>query len=162
MSENDIILKWVDFFNKKKENSQIFKTSFIHPSYKGYNPMVETNENLELIGDRVLDLTLYHYLYNKFTDSISKKQMDDLRQKLLSATGLEKIFDALNLEKSVEKPPNHKLTFNSKVKHNIVEALVGATYLEDGYEIAYNFITELLKKDLKTKITELEDYIIHK
>ncbi len=150
MNNNITKLKWINYIENKKNLSQMFKVAFTHTSFKGLNSSVETNANLELIGDKVLDLALYDYLYSKFSNSISKKQMDDYRQKLLSKTGLEKIFNILDLEKFVVKPPNHKLEFNPKVKHNIVEALTGAIYLEDGYKDAYNFLNELLIKDLKT------------
>ncbi len=132
-------LKWSNYIYKKQNNSKMFKLAFTHTSYKGL--YVETNEILELIGDKVLDLILYHLLYKTHASTISKIEMDNKRQKLMSATGLEIIFDTFNLGNFMIKPPNHYLPLNPKVKHNIVEALCGAIYLEDGYKTAYEFIT---------------------
>ena len=76
--------KWSDFINKKQQKSKLFEVAFTHPSYKGYNSYVKTNEILELIGDKVLDLILYHFLFLRYTHTISKKEMDDARQELMS------------------------------------------------------------------------------
>jgi len=147
MSKNELQFKWLDFIDKKQHQSQLFKVAFTHPSYKGYNSSVDTNEILELIGDKVLDLILYHFLYKKYANTISKEHMDNSRKKLMSAAGLAKIFDSFNLKKFLVKPPNYDLPLSPNVKHNIVESLIGAIYLEDGYDIAFKFIAELLKKE---------------
>jgi ribonuclease-3 len=141
-------LKWSDYIYKKQNESKMFKIAFTHPSYKIQGSSVETNDNLELIGDKVLDLVLYQNLYKKYENTISKHQMDNLRQRLMSKTGLAYLFDVLNLEPFVNKPPKYDLTFNPTVKHNIVESLIGATYLEEGYELAYKFIIELVKIEI--------------
>ena len=148
MENNEIKNNWSDFIDKKQKSSKLFKVAFTHPSYKGYNSHVETNKILELIGDKVLDLVLYHFLYLKYKYSISKKEMDNARQKLMSKQGLEPIFNTLYLEKYLIKPPNHILELNPGVKHNIVEALIGAIYLEDGIELVFKFITNLLEKEI--------------
>jgi len=147
MKKNETKKKWSDFIDKKQQSSKLFEVAFTHPSYKGYSSHVETNEILELIGDKVLDLVLYHFLYIKYAHTISKKEMDDARQKLMSKRGLTTTFDTFNLEKYLIKPPNHFLELNSGVKHNIVESLIGAIYLEEGFELVFKFITELLDKE---------------
>jgi len=146
MENNENKIKWSDFIDKKQQRSKLFEVAFTHPSYKGYNPHVETNEILELIGDKVLDLILYHFLFLRYEHTISKKDMDDARQELMSKQGLKIIFDIFNLEKYLIKPPNHFLELSPGVKHNIVEALIGAIYLEEGFEIVFKFVTELIDK----------------
>lgn len=147
MKNNDTKNKWSDYINKKQQSSKLFQVAFTHPSCKGYNSDIESNEILELIGDKVLDLVLYHFLYIKYAHKISKKEMDDARQKLMSKQGLAPNFNIFNLEKYLIKPPNHYLELSSGVKHNIVEALVGAIYLEEGIELVFKFITELLDNE---------------
>jgi len=93
-----------------------------------------------------LDLVLYHFLFLRYAHTISKKEMDDARQELMSRQGLKIIFDLFNLEKYIIKPPNYILEFNPKVKHNIVEALIGAIYFEEGFEFVYKFVIELIDK----------------
>jgi len=146
MSKNELKFNWLDYIDKKQLQSKKFKIAFTHPSNKGYNASIDTNERLELIGDKVLDLVLYHFLYKKYKNTISKGKMDNLRQELMSAIGLSKIFDFINLGDFLIKPPNYNLPLSPKVKHNIVESLIGAIFLEDGYEIAFKFIIELFEK----------------
>lgn len=147
MENNENKIKWLDFIDKKQQSSKLFEVAFTHPSCKGYSSHIETNEILELIGDKVLDLVLYHFLYIKDAHTISKKDMDDARQKLMSKWGLSTTFNIFNLEKYIIKPPNHFLELTPGVKHNIVEALVGAIYLEEGINLVFKFITELLDNE---------------
>lgn len=136
----------LDYIKENKDKSKLIDLAFIHPSIKGSNPSAITNEVLELIGDKVLDLALYDYLYKKYWNSISKEKMDDRRKKLLSKKGLAKIFDNLNLSNFIVKPPNHYLPLNNEVKHNIVESIIGAIFQEVGYLVTYKYIIEIIEK----------------
>lgn len=147
MNVIEIKNKWSEYIHNKRNTSKLFEIAFTHPSCKGFSSQLITNETIELIGDKVLDLVLYHYLHTKYRFTISKKQMDDFRKKLMSKSGLEKLFDAFNLKNYLIKPPNHKLTLSPKVKHNIVESLFGAIYIEDGISKVSEFMTDLLNRE---------------
>lgn len=131
-----------------KEEKPIYRKAFIHKSYKGRCPPYSTNEVLELIGDKALDLVLYEQLYRSVEGNLTKVEMDNERQKKTSEKGLAAVFDYYDLEKFVKKPDD-KMSMNRKVKHNIVESLAGAIFLEEGYEKAKDLLTKFILNPVK-------------
>ena len=130
------------YIEEKAENPT-YNKAFIHKSYKGRCPPFTTNELLELIGDKALDLVLYEQLYRSADGNLKRIEMDNERQKKTSEKGLAAVFDYYDLEKYVKKPDN-KMSINRKVKHNIVESLAGAIFLEEGYEKAKDLLTKFI------------------
>jgi len=143
MKKSDISIKLdlEQYIEQKQKKISLMRKAFIHKSYKDTLPHHETNETLEIVGDKVLDLVLYKHLYNLFEGKIMKWEMDRKRQEITSAEGLAPVFDYYNLIRYV-KLPNPKQPINNALKHNIVESLAGAIFLIEGYPKA----EKLLKK----------------
>ena len=59
-------MKLLDKFNIKTNNMHIYDTSFSHSSYCNEHDSLEDYQRLEFLGDKVLDLIMSDYLYNKF------------------------------------------------------------------------------------------------
>lgn len=133
----------ISSFKQYIEEKQAYRKAFIHKSYKGRCPPFTTNEVLELIGDKALDLVLYEQLYRNAEGNLTRIEMDNERQKKTSEKGLAAVFDCYDLEKYVKKPDD-KMSMNRKVKHNIVESLAGAIFLEEGYEKAKDLLTKFI------------------
>ncbi len=144
------------------KNKDLLTDSLTHKSFN-----TEKNyEKVEFLGDRVLGLVIAKKLleiYPKEKEGILDKKFASLVNK---KTCLH-IAKKLNLQKYI-------LTLNNKNKKNIIEdkvlsdsceALIGAIYLDKGFQIVEKFILDLWSKrikesvitqiDAKTKLQEL-------
>tara|TARA_Y100001970_G_scaffold281016_1_gene390951 strand:+ start:6474 stop:7151 length:678 start_codon:yes stop_codon:yes gene_type:complete len=150
------ILK-IDFKNEK-----ILVQATTHKSFNSYN----NYENLEFLGDRVLGLVLSKKLYELYPN----EKVGSLDKKLASLVNKNKCLEVgnmLNLKEFI-------ITGNSKSSKNIIEnkiisdcceAIIGAIYLDKGFEISKTFILKLWKnliKDSETTFidpkTQLQEY----
>lgn len=127
------------YIEQKILEEPLFRKAFIHKSYKNRLPHHETNETLESVGDKALDLVLYDYLYKNSGGKIHKEDMDNLRKEKCSQEGFVPIFDLHDLQKYAEFF-DPKQPISGKVKHNFVESLAGAIFLIEGYEVARDIL----------------------
>lgn len=138
-------------------NKELLTQAFTHRSYINENrgTKMDHNERLEFLGDAVLELITTEYLFNKFP----KKPEGDLtaiRAALvntitLSEVGKELDFNSeLLLSKGEAKDVGRA---RQAILANAFEAIVGAIYLDQGYEVAKAFIARnlLIKTDTIVK-----------
>lgn len=153
------------------KNTALLQTAFVHKSYlnehKGEVP--HDNERLEFLGDAVLELVTTEYLYQKFPES-EEGQLTNFRSALVKGKHLAEVARGLELgEYLLVSRGEEKSGGRSKqyLLANTLEALIGAIYLDCGFETAHRFITqfiltnlgEILQKglhiDAKSKLQEL-------
>lgn len=123
------------------------------------------NERLEYLGDAVLSLVVADYLYHRFP---SKREgfLTSTRAKIVQRESLNRMANELKLGAHIHLSIS-TTTHNSYVSGNVLEALVGAVYLDHGYEACRRFIvdriiehyfnvSELVKKDKNFKSRLIE------
>ena len=131
-------------------NKDLLQQAFVHRSYLNENPdfHLKDNERLEFLGDAVLEMVVTEYLYNSYSNS--EGELTNWRAALVNAKMLAKIANQIKLN-------NYLLLSKGEMKDtgrarqyimaNAFEALIGAIYLDQGYEKSYQFIErEILKK----------------
>lgn len=127
-------------FNDKK----LLKQAFTHRSYINENREsgLEHNERLEFLGDAVLELVITDYLYNQKKES-DEGELTSFRSALVNAPTCAKVAtnlgvnDFLLLSKGESKDTGRARQY---ILANTLEALIGALYIDRGYEIAKEFI----------------------
>ena len=127
----------------KFKNKNLLIKSLTHKSFNKSN----NNEKIEFLGDRVLGLIIAKKLleiYPNEKEGILDKKYASLVNK---KTCLE-IARNINLQKYilVFNPKNKTVNIEDKVISDSCEALIGAIYLEKGFNIAEKVILELWKK----------------
>ena len=122
----------------KFKDKNLLKQAFTHRSYLNENPSLalEQNERLEFLGDAVLELAITEYMYKKYPQK-TEGEMTALRAALVNSITLSEVAVELNIgdlmllskgeAKSLGKARQYILA-------NAFEALIGAVYLEHGYE----------------------------
>lgn len=96
------------------------------------------NERLEYLGDAVLELVAAEYLFNRFP-TYDEGQLTQMRSSLVSTVALAGLGEqlglgeALRLGRGATKSGARRLT---SLRANAFEALVGATFLDQGYKKA--------------------------
>lgn len=125
------------------KNKDLLLQSLIHRSYINENPKfrLDHNERLEFLGDAVLELVVTEYLYNNYPNP--EGELTSWRAALVNAKILSGIAadlglnDFLLLSKGEARDTGKA---RQVILANAIEALIGAIYLDQGYEVAKKFI----------------------
>ena len=126
--------------------------AFVHRSYLNENPEfgLEQNERLEFLGDAVLELVVTNYLYKEYPKK-AEGELTNWRAALVNAKMLTQVAeqsgfnDFLLLSRGETKELGKARQY---ILANTFEALIGALYLDCGYEAADEFIKKYLIKNL--------------
>ena len=102
------------------------------------------NERLEFLGDAVLDTVVADFLFSTFPNT-HEGFLTSTRSKIVQRESLNRIGNSLHLDTHVHAL-THSSTHNSYICGNALEALVGAVYLDQGYNRCRKFIIERLIK----------------
>ena len=103
------------------------------------------NERLEFLGDAVIDNVVADFLYRNYP-SKHEGFLTSTRAKIVQRESLNRIGNSLHLDSHV-RAHTHSSSHNSYICGNALEALVGAVYLDQGYNRCRKFIiNRLIKK----------------
>lgn len=143
------------------QNKNLLREALTHRSYLNENPSwgVPHNERLEFLGDAVLELTVTENLFSSYPD-YTEGELTSIRAALVNYQTLAKIAKDINLDESIYLSKGEaKDTERAKevILANALESLIGAIYLDKGYEISANFIKENVLK-LVPEIVEKKLY----
>jgi len=138
--------------NIKFKNQDLLIQAFVHRSYLNENPdfHLYQNERLEFLGDAVLELVVTEELYKDYPDE-SEGELTNWRASLVNSKILSRIAKELNfgdfllLSKGQSKEAGKARSY---ILANAFEAVIGAIYLDIGYDTAKQFIKKNLIKEL--------------
>lgn len=120
-------------------------TAFTHRSYLNEHKKTvsEHNERLEFLGDAVLELVVTEYLYGNFSEPegiLTNWRSSLVRTESIGAAASRYEFEPLLRLSRGEKRGTDRA--RAQILANAFEAVIGAIYLDQGYEEAKRFITE--------------------
>lgn len=126
------------------KDKSLLKQAFTHRSYinENKNTRLEHNERLEFLGDAVLELVVTDFLYRKYPGH-PEGELTTYRSALVNAITLAEVAsnlgmnDFLLLSKGESKDIGRARQY---ILANTFEAVVGAIYLDQGYDTAKAFI----------------------
>lgn len=144
----------VDFSLFEQKNKVTFKNkdlltqAFVHRSYLNENPKLgfSHNERLEFLGDAVVELAVTHYLYLKYPDH-TEGELTSYRAALVNANTIAEVATAIGmgdfllLSKGETKDTGKARQY---ILANTYEAVVGALYLDQGFDVAEQFVAQTL------------------
>ena len=124
----------------KIKNILLFKKVFTHSSknLKDKDGLAFNYERLEFLGDSILGTIISNYLYSNYL-KYSEGDLTKLRSKIISRDNLNKIGFSLKLNELVIA--SFKVDKSSDdINGNLLEALIGAIYIEKGFKFCENFV----------------------
>ncbi|MGI4872578.1 MAG: ribonuclease III [Janthinobacterium lividum] len=131
------------------QNAQLYRLAFTHSSVVKQDPAAgrhQSNERLEFLGDAVLGTVVAEYLFRKFPYE-QEGFLTETRSRIVNRESLNNIALKIGLDKLVQLDAAQSRVARSRsVNGNALEALVGAVYLDLGYQAARNFILKSLVK----------------
>jgi len=128
----------------KFKNKELLRKSVVHRSYLNEHPdfALGHNERLEFLGDAVLELVVTVYLFNNFDNP--EGELTNWRASLVNAKILASIAKDLGIEDFLYLSRGESKDKDTKARQyilaNAIEAVIGAIYLDGGYEIVSGFI----------------------
>jgi len=140
------------------KNPELLVQSVCHSSYvnEQVDSTLEDNERLEFLGDAVLDLAISHILMLRFKDA-AEGDLSKFRATVVDEAGLYEV--ALRLElgeylllgKGEEQSRGRE---KPSILADTTEALIGAIYLDSGFDMAMEIIKGLFSSLLERVGTE--------
>jgi ribonuclease-3 len=124
----------------------LLRTACTHRSYLNENrgSGLEHNERLEFLGDAVLELVVTSFLFRKYP-SKAEGELTAFRSAIVNTVSLSKVGEKIGLnDYMLLSKGETKDTGRARgiIVANAVEAVIGAIYMDGGYNPAANFISE--------------------
>lgn len=129
-------------------NEDLLKEALTHRSYLNENPSWphSHNERLEYLGDAVLELAVTEVIFHKFP-SYQEGQLTLLRAALVNYQFLAKAAHEIGLQHYLYLSRGESKD-SSRAKEvilaNCIEALIGAMYLDQGFEATKDFVKKFI------------------
>ncbi len=148
---------------------ELLRLALTHRSVSADDPARNDNERLEFLGDAVLQLVVTDLLYESYPQ-LAEGQMAKVRAAVVSKPTLADIARALNLGSQIELAPSEEQSggrSKDSILADTVEAVIGAVYLDSGFEAAREVILDQWServaerarqpgiKDYKTRLQEV-------
>jgi ribonuclease-3 len=128
-------------------NIELLVTAFTHRSYLNEHKksVSEHNERLEFLGDAVLELVTTEFLYGNYSDpegTLTSWRSSLVRTESISAAAAKCEYEPLLRLSRGEKRGSDRA--REQILANAYEAVLGALYLDQGYDACKKFIHESL------------------
>jgi len=141
----------------KFQNSGLLTTALTHPSaLKDHAARMDSYERLEFLGDAILDMIVSEFLYKKHPRA-TEGDLSQQRALLVNQDYLSEIARSLHLQNFIhaQDVPDNPVEESDAVLSDVVEALIGATYLDGGLEAAERLVRQILPLPVPDNINSL-------
>ncbi len=141
----------------KFKNKNLLRQALVHRSYLNEHKDFELdhNERLEFLGDAVLELITTEFLYNKFSNP--EGELTNFRAALVNRKMLAKISEEIGLDEYLLMSKGESSDTGRARQYiiaNALEALIGAIYLDQGYDKAKKFIENYFLSKMDDVLSE--------
>ena len=146
--------------NIEPKELKYYNTAFCHSSYVNENHLKSDYERLEFLGDAVLELAMSDYLYNNL--NIKEGDMTKLRASYVCENALYEYATDLGLSEYIKVGHGEEIDggrYKKVIMADIFEALMGAIYLDLGFEVVKKVILEVTVPYIENpKVVFFNDY----
>jgi len=139
------------------KDDRVLKEALTHRSYLNENQdwPCDHNEKLEFLGDAVLEFATTKYLFCTFP-KMEEGELTMLRAALVNTKMLAQIAESMCLQRYLLLSKGERAQTNGRAMETILadafEALIGAIYIDQGYDVAEKFI----KSRVLSRIDEIK------
>jgi ribonuclease-3 len=122
-------------FGYRPINLNLFHEALTHKSLSSSKTNTNkqfSNERLEYLGDAILDAVIAELLFSRFPEE-DEGYLTQIKSKVVSRKTLSLIGEAINLKSVIRYNKNRSINL-STLEGNAFEALIGAIYLDGGFD----------------------------
>jgi ribonuclease-3 len=142
---------------------EFLNLSFIHRSVANESGLRYNNERLEFLGDAILGAAAATLLYQRLEDK-SEGELAKIKSVVVSEDTLSGVARELQIDRLLILGRGEDLS-GGRTKKTILadalEALIGALYLDSGYEAAYNFVSRRISPEI-TRVLDNRHHLDYK
>lgn len=150
--EKELYLSLYTILGFYPRNIELYQMALSHKSihFKNKKGKPVNNERLEFLGDAILDAIVGDIVYKHFP---GKREgfLTNTRSKLVQRETLNKIAQEIGLSRLIYSS-GRNFSHNSYMAGNAFEALIGALYLDRGYNLCMHF----MQKKILTKMVNID------
>ncbi len=137
-------------------DKNLLKQAMTHSSYANEQKINKNGdyERLEFLGDAVLELISSEFLF-KENPQMPEGELTKLRASMVCEPALAYCAKDLDLGSFIFLGKGEEATGGRKresITSDVMEALIGALYLDGGFQVAHDFIHTYILSDLENKI----------
>ena len=126
---------------------ELLETALTHRSYAYENALTKHNERLEFLGDSILGQAVTVMLYRE-NPTLDEGELAKRRASLVSSVALAEVARAIGLGEHLRLGRGEELTGGrdkSSILADTLEAIIGATYLDQGGDVATELVLRLIR-----------------
>jgi ribonuclease III len=143
------------------QNKQYFFEALSHRSYLQVpqSPAVVSNERMEFLGDAILNLVVAEYLFRRHT-SAAEGDLTKVRSRLVNRKALFAYANEMHLSEFILMSTNASQLGGKGMEtmlSDAFEAIIGAIYLDGGYESARMFTERLISSAMERGLVSVGD-----
>lgn len=150
-------------FNININNNKLLTMALTHSSYANEHGHCENYERLEFLGDAVLEVVVSEYLF--LNTNYKEGQMTKLRASYVCEKALATYSKKIGIDKEIKLGHGQINNLNDTIIADVFEAIIGAIYLDQGFDTAKKYIEDIIvpyidkqidfNVDYKTRLQEL-------
>lgn len=146
--EKELFSALYDILGFYPRNIELYKQALLHKSMGRRNEKGRpiNNERLEFLGDAILDAVVGDIVFRHF-EGKREGFLTNTRSKLVSRSTLGKLSQEMGIPQLITTA-SHSTSHNSYMNGNAFEALVGAIYLDRGYDACMRFMERRILSQL--------------
>ena len=142
-SENSALRVFQENLGYFFRDGGLLTTALRHASYAYENGLADSNERLEFLGDSVLGMVVAHVLYETCPDA-SEGELSRRRVEFVCRGALARWAEGMTLSHVLKKGKSLKSSVSPSVFADAMEAVLGAVYLDGGFDAAVRVIRRYL------------------
>lgn len=129
-------------------NIELYKLALRHRSSNTNRPndKLYNNERLEFLGDSILSAITSDIIYHAFPEQ-REGELTTLRSKMVQRDTLDKLAVDIGLQPLIQSNHKGNLHNDGHINGNAFEALIGAIYLDKGYNFCKQFLQTLINNE---------------
>ena len=137
------------------KNESLLVTAMTHSSYTNEHKLtrMDCNERLEYLGDAVLELSSSEFIFNNYPE-YPEGEMSKLRASIVCEPTLADVAEQIGIRPCLLLGRGEEATggrSRASVTSDALEALIGAIYLDSGFDAAKKFVWTFIMNDIENK-----------
>lgn len=159
--QRDAVVRFTRDNGLNFRDSGLIDMALTHPSFSQEKNCVVNNQRLEFLGDAVLNMIVAEYLYNHFGEK-PEGELTKIRARVVCEKALLNVATSMRLGDYLLLGRGEEMSGGRKrrsILADAVEAVIGAVYLDKGYEAATSFVLNYLQEYIdETAQGDYQDY----